>query len=166
MTARAYDLTIPSATCGADAIEQAAARARAEHPTAARVQPSTWRHLGAGRYAVRVRITTNDVPGWYAPWTGPAKAYPVAESVQAAMQGLRRARRTAMFHLVPTSPDAARACVACGRPCADPSPDQSAPDRYTTGYYHPKTKTVELMHYACSWGATMQAVYEWGARMR
>ena len=164
MTARTYDYSV-RADIAARAMPQACDLARTDHPNAARVEAISWRRE-CWRVQCARRVTTNNVPGFYAPWTGPAKAYPVAESVQAALQGLRRARKQTMFHLVVTSPDAARPCAGCGRPCAEPSPDRAEPDRYATGYYLPKTKMVALMHYTCSWGATMQAVYEWGARMR
>lgn len=175
MTERTYDVPVTGASCGAVAMRQAGAIARADHPRAALVEPMSYTY-SAGAHSVKVRVTTNDVPGFYAPWTpGAAHAYAAADSVAAAMAGLRRKRTVTIWKLRASSRDMARPCDACGAPLSGPIAPAARASVFdyqyragedATGYYYPKTKTVRLMHYLCSWGATMRAVQDMAERMR
>ena len=98
---------------------------------------------------LRVRVITNTVPGYREPWTDGAKAYPTADSIGAALAGMRRKRTRTMFHLSASSAYMAQPCAGGGRPLAE----GTRPDGYATGHYLPRARTVTLYHYACSWGA-------------
>lgn len=175
MTARTYDVPVTGASCGARAMDRARELARADHPTAARIEPLGYTYR-AGAHTVRVRITTNDVPGFYAPWTpGGAHAYPAADSIAAAVAGLRRKRTVTMWKLRASSADMARPCDGCGAPLSGPIAPAARASVFdyqyragedATGYYFPKSKSTRVLHYLCSWGATMQAVLAMGERMR
>lgn len=113
--------------------------------------------------------TQNRVAGYREPWTGGAKAYPEADTPSALVEGAKRKRNTFLVHL---SHDGFgdMECAVCGRKAGDPYPanegdTELVTDRYATGKYHPRTRTLVVMHYYCSWRALMLDVFALGRRL-
>lgn len=88
-------------------------------------------------------------------WTGGARAYDEADTVEAALAAYRRCRTDK--HFILRGDVAGLTCSGCGRDMAD---DPADLDSYkgNRAVYHAKTKTVSVRHYTCAWGALLTEV--------
>jgi hypothetical protein len=91
------------------------------------------------------------------PWTtGNMVAYHSADSIAAAIEGFRRARRAKSFILTGGFAGVKCAAADCGKPITD---------RANRGQYDAETKKVRVLHYDCSWGETLGLVAALGRRV-
>lgn len=115
------------------------------------------------------------VPGFFPPWQGVARAYPVALTFEAALAGFKRKRKPVLFHMPNTGEAGRKHCAVCKGRLSAPAKAFSvkyannvrsegsasqARDRYSTWTYDPKLKAVKGgMHYVCSWGDLLGQVH-------
>ena len=114
---------------------------------------------------------TNTRPGFRKPWTSGAKAYHEADTFAALAEGAKRMRKTFMLHMGNDGEAGIEPCASCGIALRDAyavNPDEapSKVDKYSTWTYNPRTRTAYGMHYYCSWGALMRAVFDMGRVMQ
>lgn len=110
--------------------------------------------------------TVSKTPGYREPWTNGAKAYPEADTPEALLEGAKRKRKAFMLHLSHEG-FGDMPCVKCGIALADPYPASSDSstmhtDKWGTGHYSPKSKSLVVAHYYCSWNMLMNAVMRLG----
>ena len=106
------------------------------------------------------------ITGYREPWTGGAKAYPEADTPEALIEGAKRKRKTFMVHLSHEG-FGDMPCAKCGIPVGDPYPVNEGDtvlhtDKWATGNYNPKNKSLAVAHYYCSWAMLMNAVLRLG----
>ena len=156
------------AAYGAEAEKLARPMAARDYPDADALQV-TWRGWAPDRAYHRVAVeATYNPPGFYAPWTsGNRSAYHAADSVAAARAGFSRARKLQAFIL---RGELTLPCGRCGARLCDPIPpdpaivgDPDGPHDSARGWYDPRSGRVAVMHYTCSWLATITDILRKGA---
>ena len=103
--------------------------------------------------------TVVDKPAFRLPWHDGAKAYPEADTFAAAKEGLKRRRKSLIFHMTNTGEAGNSTCVVCARLLSEPAEGSTKIDPWSTWDYSPATKNVRNgRHYICSWGSLMNAL--------
>lgn len=109
---------------------------------------------------------TKTRPAYREPWTFGAKAYAEADTLEALAEGMKRKRKLQIVHLNNATLGHLE-CACCGIPVGDPYPvnpgeEATRTDKWATGKYSPRTRTLVAMHYYCSWGALLNDVFRLG----
>ena len=92
--------------------------------------------------------------GFYLPWKeGNISAYVQGDSIEAILRGFARARTIKDFILRDSAivNDPNILCARCGKPLTTETGNR--------GTYYPRTKSVRMFHYYCSWDTTMEQIY-------
>lgn len=124
--------------------------------------------------------TASPVKGFRLHWTEGAHAYPEADTFAAAKEGFKRRRKSVMFHMANSGEAGDQPCATCGGLLREPareftrqmpenvrveSPAGTRPDKWSTWYYHPQTKSViGGQHYLCSWSMLLGDISVAGRR--
>ena len=103
---------------------------------------------------------------YYQPWTGPAAAYPVADTFADLREGTKRKRKKLLVKMPNAGEAGDRQCAHCGRLLRDPYPIDGDPDRLSQAeeesswWVFPREKRMVGLHYYCSWARIMDRVLD------